>query len=89
MTATGKTAGKTAGKIAGRGNAGPTDQDAMSQDMASHDKPGQPGARERQRKRGGENATPNVLSGNKADQDAMASGAVFLLFSISLFTAVT
>ena len=82
-------AGKTAGKIAGRGNAGPTDQDAMSQDMASRDEPGQPGVRDRQRKRGGENATPNVLSGNKADQDAIASGAVFLLFSISLFTAVT
>ncbi len=78
-----------AGKTAGRSNAGPTDQDAMSQDISNRDEPGQPGARDRQRKRGGENATPNVLSGNKADQDAMASGAVFLLFSISLFTAVT
>jgi|GEM_PF-2707213 len=82
-------AGKTAGKTAGRGNAAPTDQDAMSQDTSNRDEPRQPSVRDRQRKGGGENATPNVLSGNKADQDAMASGAVFLLFSISLFTAVT
>lgn len=50
-----------AGKTAGRSNAGPTDQDAMSQGMANRDEPQQPGVRDRQRKGGGENATPQCL----------------------------